>query len=212
MRPSFWTPDLRFAGETVFVIGGGPSLAGFDFSRLAGRRVIAVNSAGYDAPWADILFFHDNSWFEEERNRALVDGWSGLVMTVSRHAKLAAPERVVRVEIADRQDFPRGHGPIKTGRSGGQTAVSLAVTLGAFRVVMLGFDMKDDGGVTHYHVDRPLYTKEHAARTVGEYAATFLPAWVGWNEAAVKAGCRILNATPGSALAEFPVVDLETLL
>ncbi|AMS41166.1 hypothetical protein [Aminobacter aminovorans] len=208
----FWAPDLRFAGETVFVIGGGPSLAGFDFSRLAGRRVIAVNSAGYDAPWADILFFHDNSWFEEERNRALVDGWSGLVMTVSRHAKLAAPERVMRVEIAQRPDFPIGQGPIKAGRSSGQTAVSLAVAMGAAAVALLGFDMRDRNGVTHYHADRPLYTAEHAERTVGEYAATFLPAWAGWNAAAAKAGCRILNATPGSALTEFPTVDLETLL
>lgn len=212
MRSDFWAPDLHFAGETVFVVGGGPSLGGFDFAHLAGRRVIAVNSAGYDAPWADILFFHDNSWFEEERNRALVEGWVGMVVTVSRHAKRAAPDRVMRVEIAERGDFPIGHGPIRAGRSSGQTATSLAVTMGAETAVLLGFDMRDRDGVTHYHADRPLYTKQHAEKTAGEYAATFLPAWAGWNAAAAMAGCRILNATPGSALTEFPAVDLETML
>ncbi|RWQ16097.1 hypothetical protein [Mesorhizobium sp.] len=208
----FWAPEPIFHGQTVLVVGGGPSLKGFDFGRLRNHHCIAVNASGYDVPWADILLFHDNSWFEEDRNRALVDGWNSQVVTASRHAKRTAPERVLRVEIAERPDFPVGHAPIKAGRSSGQTAVSLAVTMGAATVALLGFDMKADGGVTHYHVGRPLYTKEHAARTVSEYAASFLPAWTGWNEAAVKAGCRILNATPGSALTEFPAVDLEAVL
>src|SRR3972149_821520 len=62
-RP-FWEvmPDGAWRGERCFIIGGGPSLAGFDFERLRGQgRIIAVNKAYLDAPFADILFFMDGS-------------------------------------------------------------------------------------------------------------------------------------------------------
>lgn len=206
----FWEPDLRFAGQTVFVVGGGPSLRGFDFERLRGRRVIATNAAGYDVPFADILLFHDNSWFEA--NRALVEGWAGLAVTVSRHAKNALPERLARIAISNEPGFRVGRGPVRSGRSSGQTAVALAIAMGAAQVILLGFDMRADAGVTHYHTDRPLYTVEHMQRAAADYASNFLPGWRGWNAAAQAAGCLVLNATPGSALLEFPPVDLDDIL
>jgi hypothetical protein len=206
----FWSPDARFSGQTVFVVGGGPSLVGFDFSGLAGRRCVAVNAAGYDLPAADILLFHDNSWFEA--NRELLDEWRGLLVTPSRHAKATAPDRVRRVELAERPDFPIGCGPVRIGHSSGQTAVSLAITLGAARVVLLGFDMQAREGRTHYHRDRPLYTDEHTRKTALVYATEFLPFWQGWSRAARAVGCEVMNATPGSALDEFPLVDIEDVL
>lgn len=206
----YWSPEAAFADETVFIVGGGPSLKGFDFERLRGRRCVAVNSSGYDVPWADILLFHDNSWFEA--NRTLVDEWRGIAVTLSRHSKVAAPDLLRRVAIEERLDFPIGRGPIRTGHSSGQSALSLTVTMAARQVVLLGFDMKAVAGQTHYHVERPLYTAEHAARTAGEYATTFLPYWAGWNDAALRVGCEVLNATPESALSEFPMVDLKDIL
>ncbi len=206
----FWDPDVRFAGQTVFVVGGGPSLRGFDFDRLRGRSVIAVNSAGYDAPFADVLLFNDNSWFEA--NRALVDGWAGLVVTPSGHAKRAAPERLTRIAVGEHFGFSVGRSPVRAGNSSGQTAVALAIAMGAARVILLGFDMRAVDGVTHYHLDRPLYTAEHMARAASDYASNFLPGWVGWAADARSAGCTVLNATPGSALSEFPMVEPEDVL
>jgi hypothetical protein len=52
--------DGAWEGEPCFIIGGGPSLKGFDFNRLRGQgRVIAINRALEYAPWADVVFFMD---------------------------------------------------------------------------------------------------------------------------------------------------------
>jgi hypothetical protein len=44
------------------------------------------------------------------------------------------------------------------------------------------------------------------------FTGNFLPAFKGWNDAGLARGVQILNATPGSALTEFPMVDLADVL
>ena len=53
-------PDGSWSGRRCFIVGGGPSLKGFDFERLRGERVIAINKAFYDVPFADIVFAMDS--------------------------------------------------------------------------------------------------------------------------------------------------------
>lgn len=200
----FWRPDpALLAGETVFVIGGGASLIGFDFERLRSRRVFAVNAAGYSAPWSDCLFFHDGSF--GLRHRALIAEWAGLVVTTSAYAKGVMPDLVLRVESQERREFRRGAETVKRGRSSGHTAVSVAVAAGALRIILLGFDGKVTGGRSHFH---QLYKAEDP----GIYAKEFVPAWDGWRDAAERAGVTILNATPGSAIWEFPMVAIDDVL
>lgn len=59
-----WTPEPLFKGESVFCVACGPSLTPAIAAKLKGRRVIAVNSAVYMVPFADVLFFTDAGWFE----------------------------------------------------------------------------------------------------------------------------------------------------
>ncbi|WP_376993378.1 hypothetical protein [Azospirillum himalayense] len=188
-------------GQDVYAIGGGPSLRGFDFGRLRGRRVIACNAAGYSLPWADVLLFHDNSFFET--NRPLIDGWPGLAVTASRAAK-AASDRLLRVELVERPDFTVGQPVLKLGASSGHTAVSLAIAMGARRVVLLGYDMRKVDGVTHWH-DRYTVADD-------PYSGVFRDGWRGFNVAALAVGVEVLNATPGSALDEFRRVNIDDIL
>lgn len=200
----FWRPDRTLlAGETVFVVGGGASLIGFDFERLRGRRVFAVNAAGYSVPWADFLVFHDGSF--GFRHRALIDAWAGLVVTTSAHAKEVMPDRLLRVESEKRDDFRPGVLAVKKGRSSGHTAVSIAVAVGARRIILLGFDGKVTDGRSHYH-------DHYEAKNPGIYAKEFVPAWEGWRAAASRIGVQVLNATPGSAIEEFPMVAIDDVL
>lgn len=81
---TIWTPEPLFKGETVFCLACGPSLTPEIVEKLKGRRVIAVNSAVYKAPWADVLLFTDAGWFEafndkspENRRIAAVCGKPG---------------------------------------------------------------------------------------------------------------------------------------
>ena len=60
-----WRPTKEWAGETAFIVGGGPSALHADLSTLRGRKVIAINSSWRAMPWADFLVFSDNRWWAE---------------------------------------------------------------------------------------------------------------------------------------------------
>jgi hypothetical protein len=78
------------------------------------------------------------------------------------------------------QDFPPlGHHSIRQGRSSGHTAISLAIALGASRVVMLGFDMRFVDGREHHH------SEYKGPRDMQLYEREFVPGFEGWNAAAL---------------------------
>jgi hypothetical protein len=200
----FWGIPPLWHGETAFVLGGGPTLTQTMADAVADRHAIAINSTCLIAPRAEILFFNDHSWFE--RHQEIVTNWAGLAVTTNRHSKVAAPDRLLRVEGEDRKDFPAlGSKTIRRGASSGHLAVSLAIALGAVRIVLLGFDMRHVHGRSHHHDD---YRNEiHDL-----YSRLFAPAFQGWHYAAQQRGVSIVNATPGSALKEFPMVALDDML
>lgn len=203
-----WTPAPLFAGRTVFILGGGPSLRLFHVEQLRGRAVVAVNSAVLACPWADVLCFQDHPWFEA--HAAAVDSFEGLICTTAQRSKAARPERIHRLYQEIRADFPIGRPTIKHGRSSGHVAVSLAIAMAAARVVLIGFDCRvvtDEAGQarSHFHDEAP--PKPEAL-----YSDDFRPAWRGWAAAATRAGVEVLNCTPGSALEEFPRAELAAVL
>ena len=81
---TFWPVPREWEGETVFIVGGGPSVLGVDLEVLRGRRVIVINSSVYAVPWADFLYFGDWRWWNEPENQAAVASFAGRVVTVSR--------------------------------------------------------------------------------------------------------------------------------
>jgi hypothetical protein len=221
-----WTPEPLFMGEMVFCVASGPSMNKGIADSLQGRRVITVNSSCRLTPWADVLYFTDTGWFYD--NRETVKNWPGLVVSMSRAAKRElddpalnrAVPRLLRVKgIGDPSFPPRlpgmpkrlgfppvGSMEIQQGRSSGHTAVSLAIAMGASRVVMVGYDMQIVNGREHFH------NEYSGPRDLGLYANEYVRGFNGWNEAALASGVEILNATHGSAVTEFPFVDLDEVL
>ncbi|MCK1503113.1 hypothetical protein [Bradyrhizobium sp. 188] len=204
----YWSPEPLFKGETMFCLASGPSLTAEICQRVRGRRAIAVNSSAVLAPWADVLFFTDSGWYEPRRD--LVANWAGLVISMSRTAKRELPDKVKRVQgEGDPQALPgfsRGSHVIQQGRSSGHTAVSLAITLGAAKVVLLGYDMRFVGGREHCH------DEYKGPRDVEIYQREFVPGFAGWDEAARAVGVEVVNATEGSALKEFRFASLNDIL
>jgi hypothetical protein len=197
-----WTPEPRYAGHMVFVLGGGPSLAAFDVERLHGRVVIAVNASLYICPWADLFYFTDHNFWTD--HRAVIDAFSGMIVTADRHAKAEQPERLRRIEGLTQPDFTHEN-PLKFGRTSGHTAISLAIAMGAARVVLLGFDMRRVDGRSHWHDYYPSQDDKL-------FSHDFLIHFRGWNEAALRAGVDVVNCTSGSALEEFRKAQLDDIL
>jgi hypothetical protein len=201
----YWTPEPLFEGKTVFCLASGPSMTQAVADKVKGHSAIVVNSSCTLAPWADVLYFTDSSWYEAHRD--VVANWHGCVISMSRTAKRELPDKVHRVRGEFMPAFPAKNSPsILQGRSSGHTAISLAVSLGARRIPLLGYDMCMVAGREHHH------SEYSGPRDLDQYAREFVPAFKGWNANALKAGVEILNCTPGSAIVEFPFADLDEVI
>jgi hypothetical protein len=189
MQPGEWLD------ETVFLLGGGPTLTAEIAARIHGRKTIAINSTSRIAPWADVLFFADFTWFRE--HRPIVDNWPGGVLTISRRAHRLG--RAGKVQLLNPPAVRIAN------LSAGHHAVDVALWLGAKTIVLLGFDCRLVDGRSHNHDDYG----NHNARL---YTDVVLPAWADYPERASRRRATILNATPGSAIEVFPKSDLTKIL
>lgn len=202
----FWAYDRRYAGLAVVIVGGGPSHAAVDLDLLRGHCLIAINSACRKvwpiATEHDMLIFSDNSW--AENHPALPAGWPGPVVTSNRNTKARLGDAVLRLDITALTEAI-GVAPDFVQASTGHTAACLATEMGASRLVLIGFECRMIDGRSHGHAD---YLDHDAAH----YAERFLPGWRALAPALAARGVEVLNATPDSAITDFPFVPLAEAL
>lgn len=214
----FVNPGTPWLGKTVFCLGSGDSLRRLRLNEWVGivslqrsgaAVVFAINSsvkmARLNGCEPDALFFTDTNWFEV--NEALVRAFPGRLFTVCKIAR-AAYNRLERISNELTAPFAVGKTPMRDGRTSGHRAVSIAVMCGASRVILLGYDMRIDpvSGRSHCHDD---YSWPGMA---GMFADEFIPGFDGWYKDALAVGCEIVNATDGTALIEFPMIALSSVL
>lgn len=201
-----WRVTQEWKGERAYIIGGGPSVAHTDCSDLPGR-IIACNEAGLTVrPDADILFFADRRWHEWNRNRLRLYRGPRLV-TVSE-IKNAGDARIHRLFRAKVGMNPRTTLSTRThklaGWCSGGLAINLAYLLGAREIVLIGFDMNDEGK-SNFHQKHKHPPKE------GRRAGKFIPGIEAMAPGLRKAGVIVINCTPGSKLTCFPIMSLAQL-
>lgn len=200
----YWRVQPEWAGESVAILGGGPGLTREQIDQL-GRtdvRIIAINNAGELAPWADILYFCDARWYQWHKEKAAA--FEGRRVTLEN----LALQR--ELEVRSLRDYgvlgfaPRSDG-VCNGRNSGYQALQLAAWLGAARVLLLGFDMRQVEGRMHWHPEHPVATP-----------ANIFQGWLDCFEQLApeleKRGCKVINCTPGSALKVFPHMTLAAAL
>jgi hypothetical protein len=223
----YWRLEPLFAGKTVFCVASGPSLTAEISEKLRGRHVAVVNSTCKLMPWADVMFFTDNGWydgkFSDGSSRAdFVRDFPGLVLTMSKKAKREQRFKVKRIEPEGAPEYkprwqgkigfpPVGTGKVWQGRSSGHTLITAMIAMGAECVALVAYDMRlaigADGKMReHFH------DEYKGPRDLTIYENEFVKAFTGWNEAAAASGVRILNCTPGSAITEFPFADLDEVI
>lgn len=95
---------------------------------------------------------------------------------------------------------------IRLGGNSGYQAVALAVHFGAAQIVLLGYDMQNQGRQSHWHGNH---------QRLGNPMAAKFPAWIAHFEALkreVGKACRIVNATRETALRTFKRSSLDACL
>ena len=221
MRIPFWSVEPEWKGETVAILGGGPSLSAGDVNALHGRlRVIAVNNAYQLAPWADLLYFCDEVWWLWHHGGTETRQVKGIAQAIHHKGDPRYREfKGIKAALVNACTFGRepavrvlqnyeanpglceiGDG-VYTGRSGGYQAINLAAHLGVARILLLGFDMRAVGERTHWHMAHQRSTTPHDFKEMLPWFETLVAP-------ARKRGIEIINCTPGSAITCFPRMTL----
>lgn len=189
-----WSVPREWAGETVVILAGGPSVNQQDLSLLSGRRVIAINSAWKLYPSADVLFFADGRWWQHFR-----PDFAGMCVstgvTTSPRVK-----RLEKVEPVAMSTDPRNLA-LKTSSVSG--AINLALHFGAGKIVLLGVDGKQSNGRRHAHDDN--YPWPLIDGCFDKHAAEF-------RQVAPSIPVAVINCSPVSDLDLWPRMTLEQAL
>jgi hypothetical protein len=195
---------VTWGSRPVAIIGGGPSLKGFDFTRLKGQfTVLAVNASILDLPWADHGFSLDL--------RAMRAWWISLC-NIKTFMTFAVPDNKLT-------KFPRNPAPhmrfvrrmpgtnfncdrdaISSGGSSGFGALHLAFQRGAKDIRLFGFDYLPTGHHNDKHYNFPTFPVPWL-----EFARSFDAAGPVLRDHGVK----VLNASPYSAITAFEKCTVE---
>lgn len=203
--------DGAWTGQRCFIIGGGPSLRGFDFAQLKGEKIIVINRAFEVCPFADIMFSMDNRFYNwlirgqlpGSLEKFMVFKGLKIWLEVSNNSYHHGVYYVVGLPT---DGFPHSlKAGIYHGNHSGYGALQLALVLGADPIYLLGYDMKHQGKATHFHSGYPSRQGAH----------TLLSFKSGLDRMAVfirRAKRNVINLNPDSALKCFEFGNIKEVL
>jgi hypothetical protein len=198
--------DENVNNDTFYIVGGGPSLKkGFNWNRLKGKRTIVINRAHEDVPWAEILFFADNRFFENQRDKILQ--FPGRI--IAGTLKPVDHPRVEHYKVSGIPGIELRNGYLRSGNNSGYATINLAILLGARKIYLLGIDMKfGENGETHYHDGH--HTKE--GNLIANFERQFdkmIPFFSDLPPILKRLGVEVYNVNPDSELTVFPKLTFE---
>jgi len=184
--------------NAIYVVGGGPSLIGFDFERLRGKRVIVTNAAYTDVPWAEYLVFSDERFWQWNNTTPEWAAFTGQKVTTWKRS----PPGIVRYSVASFGVKLARHPMQLAGSNSGEKAINLAYHLRPQTIYLLGFDMKPNG---NYHKRHKLEGRQ------AHYGCKFVPSLNAMGHELLRQGVNVINACPDSGVSVFPRITLDEL-
>jgi hypothetical protein len=212
------------AAPRVWIIGGGPSLRGFDFSMLKGEIVLGVNRA-YELDCITCSVISDprlKDWIEAGTlGEEALKKWNNLrvvkLFTVLENTPLVSPEQdPVYVCYWNREIDAKP----KTGRfslkdlgysnNTGLRALQVALALGAKDIRLLGFDM---GGGESIQSEQQWFHEGYpkSSRQNNSTYKRMIPKFQEVANQAAALGVSITNYSMGSGLHYFPKKELASV-
>ena len=142
--------DGQWAGEAAYIIGGGPSLKGFRWSLLDGRKnILAINASMFQLPMADVFFTEDFRFIERFHSsrewvafrgvkvfHALLDSYATEALFLDASIEVVHRKREDKFWSRSLEEG------LSVSSNSGVGAVNLACVLGADPIYLLGFDCR----------------------------------------------------------------------
>lgn len=214
-------PSCAWIGRRCFIIGGGPSLSGFNYSILDNELTIGINKAfvGYHAVvnYSMDPRFYDMVTYQsptDPKVKMLHQEWlryHGIKVFMRHNDKLKFDSTVYYVndlgKVAVSFDLDAG---IYKGNNSGCGALMLAIGLGCDKIGLLGYDMKIDKehDKTHWHdgYDFGCNSSFH------EKLDNFIDCFNEIADAISDHNIKVFNLNPDSKLTCFPKNDIDSFL
>jgi hypothetical protein len=197
----------RWQGQTVAIVASGPSLASESLDALRDIPAIAISDNWRKVPFADILYSCDPPWWHHHKGVPEFQGerWSQHKGSRAWPAQATAMGvNVIRSEA--KPGISLDPSVIHTGANSGFQALNLAILAGASRVLLLGYDMQQTEGKSHWFGDHPAGLQRtspyHVFRKAFEDAAAQIE----------SIGVDVINCSRETALTCFPRASLEDSL
>lgn len=211
----------EWRNQPCFIIGGGPSLRGFDFNRLEGKgRIIVCNKSFLDVPFADMMIAMDHDFYRwifsgelaKGKNKAVAKKsiirqfrqFKGLKVWIELgNNRMDGVYYIHQFRLAQiTRNFKQG---VYTGSNTGVGALMTAVVMGCNPIYLLGIDCKHQGRRSHYHSG---YHQLQVEKTARSFANHF-----GFVAKKLKRqGIRVINLNPKSGLRHFPFSTIDEVL
>jgi len=216
MEPGYWVAPKLWPNRTVFVLGGGTSLASLDLTLIHDQRVIGVNDAYLLGDFVDTMIFSDSKWYFSQHQKPLRK-FAGLKVSTN---KLTLSEPGIRTLQRMSSPICTMPGCIGWARNTGLAAVNLALIFGASTIVLLGFDMykapcKINGrgfNADQVHSVEHEYTNWHKNINPADQSDQF-PIFIDGFKSAAHAinllDVRVVNANPKSKIDCFEKMPYE---
>lgn len=193
--------DPIFLGDTVYIVGGGTSLKGFNFELLRDKTVIAVNKAFLHLPFAQVLYWSDTRFFEWHGKE--ISSFQGIKVTCRPQPKRGDIINLLNTGKTGLETMSYG---LRDGGNSGYAAINLAYHLGAKKIVLLGFDMQTNGKETHWHEGYTSTADNSAMERL------MIPNFDSLVEPLEKRKVKVYNASPMSKLTCFDKISIEEAL
>lgn len=202
MKEARWSVPRMWEGETVAILASGESMSAAVAETVHGRcKTIVINNTWELAPWADMLYGADASWWE--KYHPYTRRFSGLKVTAS---EVKFPD-VLQLRYSGKtgeDGFDPDPAFVRKGGNGGFQTIHIAAHAGAKRILLCGYDMH--GG--HWHGRHTWPLREHGDGIFLEWIRRM----GSLVQPLAERGIEIINCTPGSALKCWPFMPLEEAL
>lgn len=148
-------PEGMLEGQDCCIIGGGSSLKGFDFDKLKGKFVLAINHSVYYTR-SDAVIFIDRKFLKDNDRKAVhfLNQYKGMIFAAWRAKYFLDPtrsEKIYYFSLNKHGVQDRYFNGLYQAASSGLCAISLALIMRARKIYLLGFDYNDKAEVKHFY-------------------------------------------------------------
>lgn len=202
-------------GQDIFIVGGGYSVRDINLDYLHDKVTIAINDSYKILPNATALFWCDSSWAGKHH-----DGLKEHQCDLRFHPRTYAQTHI-KNDISGpsgctilHRTGEYGYDPNidnVVGNNGGTQSINFAVNLGAKRIYLIGFDMRDDPlkrGKTHWHDNHEVVIRHDT------YSRLFIPSMEALDKEIRKRRIKveIINCSRTSAITCFRKKNIKGLM